>query len=163
MPRCNYCKKNGHSITTCPTLIKKEENQRLWEQAYTWRMNGKYGPRWHWQVQDTEDDSFCAKEFRDYEEVEEYRQHEADFYNEVAQWARENKELKQTLMERSARHALMTEKELQAEEQKENEEIQAATQLEQIRHEQHHRNFEEKKIRDKTEYERNGWPWPPKR
>jgi len=123
------------------------------------RLYAKYGPKWHWQVKDTEEDSGFADHLR-YDDEERQRREDDTFY-----WAQKEAEdeweanyLKER-NERLALRTLMTEEEAHCDVCDEEEEQYDDLFANDYYHES---RVSSANKREKEEYERNGWPWPPK-
>ena len=141
----------------------KKEKQRSWVEYYKVRMHTKYGPRWHWQVQDTSDDSSYAVGLRYDEERENNRiEDENELRNDMARAEYEAKELERN-KERQAIRARMTSDERYDDDQAEYEEMNNSMWDDCVLYEHQYRAGEKRKMREHEEYEKNGWPWPPRR
>lgn len=141
----------------------KKEKQILWEQRYEMRMMKKYGPLWFWQVEGTAEDNACAMCFRDHAERERMAKEEENYWNEVALQEAENNKFIQAEREREAKRALMTEAERIVDEQEEEDDLDVNFDIYQMDWERGKRYCQMMENEEKAEYEKNGWPWPPKR
>ena len=126
------------------------------------RMYAKYGPKWHWQVKDTEDDSGFADHLRYDDEERERREEDAFYYAQKdAEDEWEANYLKER-DERLAQRALMTEEEAIQDEEDEEDDIYDDLWASTANDLYHESLVAASNKREKEEYERNGWPWPPK-
>jgi len=140
-----------------------EAKRRAWEERHVEKMKVKYGPFWYRQVTDTPEDSLTAGELRFNEEEQERIREEEEYYREREEEEKWNKEWEQEIKEKEERRAKMTPEERMQDEWDEQEEIDNVMwkmTCESVRLEncERKRQIEEKKV-----YEKNGWPWPPKR
>jgi hypothetical protein len=133
---------------------EKEKNADMQKLMYA-----KYGPKWHWQIKDTEEDSGFADHLRYDDEERERREDDAFYYaQKEAEDEWEANYLKER-DERLARRVLMTKEEEEQDiwdEQYDDLWVSTANDY------YHESRIVTANKREKEEYERNGWPWPPK-
>lgn len=126
------------------------------------RMFAKYGPKWHWQVKDTEENSGFADHLR-YNDEEWERKEEDDFYytQKEAEEEWESNYLKER-DERLTRRAFMTVDEAWQDEWDEKIDQDDALWCSSMDDSRQESLRMDARNREKAEYEKNGWPWPPK-
>jgi hypothetical protein len=132
------------------------------ERAYIERMKTKYGPRWFYQVRGTEDETECAALHRYADELEQEEKDRRDdmMWEQIhASWEKEAEEEEKT---REAKWALMTEDERWEEEHEYMDDLDDAMWSGCVETEYIYRKRSLQNERERLEYERNGWRWPPK-
>jgi hypothetical protein len=142
---------------------EKEAKRRDWEERHVDRMKVKYGPLWHWQVKGTHEDVSLAINLRDEEEEEKRIREEEEYYKQQEREEQWQKEWEQESKETEERRAKMTPEERRQDEWDEEEEMD--NDLWRMSCDNEMRNCFQRELmtEEKIMYEKNGWPWPPKR
>lgn len=139
---------------------QKEAKQRAWQERqrqkeleHVENMKIKYGPKWHWCVKDTTEDTSSARQLRDEWEEAEYRREEDDDAEA---------DYRQKHAEREALRAHMTPQERWRDEDEENEDLEAAWEEECSYNEYVSHNATAAAKRQQDYYKEQGWFWDPR-
>jgi len=140
-------------------LQQKEEKKMHREQRHSHKMQNKYGPRWHWIVEKTEEDCETADQLRCHDEKEADRIIEQMELRSELREEEAEKRLAEREAARQARRATMTKEELEEDNAQEMDEMSDWLDSHSGDWYNSFRIRQEGELREKALYEKNGWVW----